>query len=188
MEHVKLLVAALDSELQAFPESLPGFDRLVTGPGKLKATYFLTRALDAAEYDEIVVVGTAAAIDPRLDEDVYDISVALQHDVKDLDGVVGQHVSLPARVTTGRPGVTIATGDHFVDGTEAVAAIRPLGAGLVDMEAFAYIWVAQQFGVPIRIIKSVSDRGENDALVDWRETVAICSGQLRDVILAEYGV
>lgn len=185
---MKLLVAALESELVAFPETLPGFDRLVTGPGKLKATYALTRALDAGKYDEILVVGTAAAIDPRLDEDVYDINVALQHDVFDLDGVVGQHVSMPARVEIGRPGVTIATGDYFVDGAERVAPIRALGAALVDMEAFAYIWVAQQFGVPIRILKAISDRGQDDAITDWRETVSICSGQLREVVRSEYGV
>src|SRR5690606_6332794 len=110
---VRLLVAALDSELVAFPADLPGFDRLVTGPGKLQATFALTRALDAATYDEIVVVGTAGAIDARLEASVYEISAALQHDVTDIDGIVGQHVSLPPRVELDAEGVVIATGDHF---------------------------------------------------------------------------
>ncbi|MGL4254777.1 MAG: nucleoside phosphorylase, partial [Microbacterium sp.] len=92
---MKLLVAALEAELVAFPADLSGFDRLVTGPGKLQATYALTRALDAGDYDEIVVVGTAGAIDARLDADVYEIDAAIQHDVTDIDGIVGQHVSLP---------------------------------------------------------------------------------------------
>jgi adenosylhomocysteine nucleosidase len=185
---VKLLVAALDAELVAFPAALPGFDRLVTGPGKLKAAYALTRALDAADYDEVVVVGTAGAIDERLDGTVYEIDAAIQHDVTDLDGVVGQHVSLPPRVESGREGVTIATGDHFVDDAEAVRVILPLGAGLVDMETYAYIWVADQFGVPIRVLKSVSDRAQDDAITDWRTTVAACSEQLRERIREEYGV
>ena len=116
---MRLLVAALASELVAFPDDLPGFDRLVTGPGKLQATYALTRALDATAYDEIVVVGTAGAIDARLDADVYEIAAALQHDVTDIDGIVGQHVSLPPLVELGAEGVTIATGDHFVDDAEA---------------------------------------------------------------------
>ena len=140
---MRLLVAALASELVAFPDDLPGFDRLVTGPGKLQATYALTRALDANAYDEVVVVGTAGAIDARLEASVYEIAAALQHDVTDIDGIVGQHVSLPARVELDADGVTIATGDHFVDDSEAVEVIRPLGAGLVDMETYAYIWVAQ---------------------------------------------
>src|SRR5690606_15804513 len=68
---VKLLVAALESELQAFPAELPGFDRLVTGPGKLMAAYGLTRALDSASYEEIVVVGTAGAVDDAMDSGIY---------------------------------------------------------------------------------------------------------------------
>ena len=185
---MKLLVAALDAELVAFPPELPGFDRLVTGPGKLQATYALIRALDARRYDEILVVGTAGAIDARLDGDVYEIDAAIQHDVTDIDGIVGQHVSLPPRVELGRDGVTIATGDHFVDDAEAVAVIRPLGAGLVDMETYAYAWVAAQFGVPIRVIKAVSDRAQDDAITDWRTAVTACSAQLREFVLAEYGV
>lgn len=185
---VKLLVAALETELAAFPAELDGFDRLVTGPGKLQATYALTRALDAARYDEIVVVGTAGAIDARLDASVYEIDAAIQHDVTDIDGIVGQHVSLPPRVELGRAGVTIATGDHFVDDSEAVQVIRPLGAGLVDMEAYAYVWVAQQFGVPIRILKAVSDRAQDGAITDWRAAVTACSALLRERIRDDYGV
>ena len=185
---MRLLVAALEAELVAFPAELDGFDRLVTGPGKLQATYALTRALDARDYDEIVVVGTAGAIDPRLDADVYDIDAAIQHDVTDIDGIVGQHVSLPPRVSLDRDGVTIATGDHFVDDSEAVQVIRPLGAGLVDMEAYAYVWVAQQFGVPIRVIKAVSDRAQDDAITDWRAAVAACSVLLRERVREDYGV
>jgi adenosylhomocysteine nucleosidase len=185
---VKLLVAALEAELVAFPPDLPGFDRLITGPGKLQATYALTRALLEQAYDEIVVMGTAGAIDARLDGTVYEIDAAIQHDVTDIDGIVGQHVSLPPRLELGREGVTIATGDHFVDDAEAVAVIRPLGAGLVDMETYAYAWVAAQFDVPIRVIKAISDRAQDDAITDWRTAVTACSGQLREFMLAEYGV
>jgi adenosylhomocysteine nucleosidase len=185
---VRLLVAALDSELVAFPAELEGFDRLVTGPGKLQATYALTRALDAREYEEVVVVGTAGAIDPLLDVAVHEIDAAIQHDVTDIDGIVGHHVSLPHRVDLGREGVTIATGDHFVDDAEAVAVIRPLGAGLVDMETYAYAWVAEQFGVPIRVLKAVSDRAQDGAITDWNEAVSACSAQLRERIREDYGV
>lgn len=185
---MKLLVAALASELSAFPDALPGFDRLVTGPGKLQATYALTRALDATRYDEIVVVGTAGAIDPELGDGVHEVGSAFQHDVTDLDGIAGQHVSLPARVETGTAGVLIATGDHFVEDAEVTAVIRPTGAALVDMETYAYIWVAGQFGVPIRVFRAVSDSAEDGALTDWRDTVARCSVQLRDHIAELYGI
>ncbi|GAA5153236.1 hypothetical protein GCM10025768_22610 [Microbacterium pseudoresistens] len=183
---MKLLVAALDSELSAFPSELPGFDRLVTGPGKLQAAFALTRALDAGEYDEVVVVGTSGAIDPRLGAEVFEIASAIQHDVTDIDGVAGQHVSLPARVETGRDGVMVATGDHFVDDEEAVSFIRPLGAVLVDMETYAYIWVAQQFGLPIRVFRAVSDRAQDGAITDWRAALDRCSTQLLAHLRTQY--
>ncbi|WES64230.1 hypothetical protein P0L94_17415 [Microbacter sp. GSS18] len=185
---MKLLVAALESELSAFPADLPGFDRLVTGPGKLQATYGLTRALEAGSYEEVLVVGTAGAIDRRLEHEVYEIAAAIQHDVTDIDGIVGQHVSLPARVELEAGEVTIATGDHFVDDAEAVSVILPLGAGMVDMETYAYIWVAQEFGIPIRVLKSVSDRAQDDAHATWHDMVELCSAQLRERVRADYGV
>ena len=184
---MKLLVAALASELDAFEDPLDGFERLVTGPGKLHAAYALTRRLDAGGIDEVVVVGTAGSVDASV-TGVHEVAAAIQHDVTDIDGIAGQHVSLPARVETGGGTVTIATGDHFVDDADAVASIRTLGATLVDMETYAYIWVAERFGVPITVLKAVSDSAQDDAITDWRSTVAACSAQLRTEIRSRYGV
>ena len=185
---MKLLVAAHPSELVAFEPDLPGFDRLLTGVGKIPAAYALTRALDAKDYDEIVVVGTAGAIDPELESGVHEISAAIQHDVKGLDGVVGQHVWLPARVELATSGVTIATGDHFIDDAEAVIAIRALEARMVDMESYALAWVAQQFDVPIRILRAVSDRAQDGATDEWDDAALVCSEWLRASIRDLYGV
>ncbi len=185
---VKLLVAAHASELVAFEDDIPGFVRLLTGVGKIPAAYALTRALATGDYDEIVVVGTAGAIDPDVEGGIYDVAAAVQHDVKDLDGVLGQHVSLPTRVETGRDGLVIATGDHFVDDAEAVALIRNLDARLVDMESYALIWVAQQFGIPIRILRAVSDRAQDGATELWDDVVERCSHELRAAFRELYGV
>lgn len=185
---MKLLVAALESELTAFPADLAGFDRLVTGPGKLMATHALTRALERAEYDEVLVVGTAGGLDPELRPGVHEINVAIQHDAIDTEGVVGRHVANPERMVLSEGDVIIATGDSFVDDVDAVAGIRSLGGRLVDMEAYAYAWVAAQYGVPIRIWKAISDTAQDDANTTWEATVASCSAQLRDHLRAEYGV
>lgn len=187
---MKLLVAALASELVAFDPDPEGFERLVTGPGKLQATYALTHRLDAADaapVDEIVVVGTAGSLDPAV-SGLHEIAAAIQHDVTDIDGIAGQHVSLPARVETGRGTATIATGDSFVDDADAVASIRALGATLVDMETYAYIWVAQRFGIPITVLKAVSDNAQDDTITDWRDAVAACSVQLRAEVRERYRV
>ncbi|MEW1963735.1 nucleoside phosphorylase [Microbacterium sp. NPDC077644] len=185
---MKLLVAALESELVAFPENLPGFERLVTGPGKLKATYGLTRALDAAQYDEILVVGTAGALDETIGSGVHEVHWAFQHDVINEEGVRGEHVSMPQRMQLGEGDVSIATGDSFIDDAEAVELILSLGGRLVDMESFAYAWVAEQFGVPIRIWKAVSDNAQDGANLTWEQAVTACSHELRDRVREEYGV
>lgn len=184
---MKLLVAALESELVAFPKKLEGFDRLVTGPGKLKATYALTRALDAVAYDEILVVGTAGALDATIGSGVHEINWTFQHDVINEEGVRGEHVSMPQRMDLGDGDMVIATGDSFIDDADAVALILGLGGRLVDMESYAYAWVATQFGVPIRIWKAVSDRAQDDANTTWTEAVTACSHQLRDRFRDEYG-
>ena len=175
---MKLLVAALDSELQAFPSEIDGYARLVTGPGKLKAAVGLTQALERAEYDEILVLGTAGTVDESLHGRIHEIGAAVQHDVWDGEKVIGNHVSMPARLEAGREGTTIATGDHFVDTAEGVARVLALGASLIDMETYAYLYVAAQYGVPIRVFRAVSDAAEEDAYVVWDEVVAECSAQL----------
>ncbi|MBB2975959.1 adenosylhomocysteine nucleosidase [Microbacterium endophyticum] len=185
---MRLLVAAMDVEMVAFSEPIEGFDMLVTGLGKLQAAVGLTKALSAQTYEEIVVVGTAGALDPELEASVYEVVSALQHDVADLDGVVGQHVALPPRVGASVDGVTIATGDRFIDDADAVTHIRALGASLVDMETYAYMWTAENFGVPIRVFKAVSDRAQDGATELWDVTVTRCSGWLRERIRVEYGV
>ncbi|WP_242435646.1 nucleoside phosphorylase [Microbacterium sp. AISO3] len=184
----RLLVVAHRDELIGFPDDIPGFDILLTGPGKLLAAHELTRALDRTTYDEIVVVGTAGAVAGALGPGIYEVGDAVQHDVFDLAGVRGRHLSMPERVETGGAGVRIATGDVFVDDAEAVALIQSLGAQLVDMETYVYIWVAQRFGIPIRVLKAVSDDAQDGATTGWDDAVAACSRALYERIRADYGV
>lgn len=184
---MRLLVAALASELQAFPAELPGWNRLVTGPGKLSAAVALTETLLAGGVDEILVLGTAGSVDPGLGRGVFEIGATFQHDVTDLDGVPGQHVALPARLELDRDGLTIATGDSFVGDTARGREIRAMGAQVLDMEAYAYAWVAQRHGVPIRIVKSISDDANEGAETLWDDVVAECSRELVAWFDAEFG-
>ncbi len=185
---MRLLVVAHRDELVGFPAAIPGFDILLTGPGKVLAAHELTRALDRTAYDEVVVVGTAGAVAGAVGPGIHQIAAAVQHDVFDLAGVRGRHISMPERVETGAAGVTIATGDVFVDDADSVALIRSLGAELVDMETFVYIWVAQRMGVPIRVLKAVSDDAQDGATTGWDEAVAACSAALYARIREDYGV
>ena len=171
-----------------FPTSFPASTALSRAREKLQATHALTRALERGDYDEIVVVGTAGAIHEDVEATVHEVTAAIQHDVTDLDNVVGQHVSLPAMLSFGGSGHTIATGDHFVDDADAAAGIRDLGASLVDMEVYAYVWVAQQYDVPIRVLKAVSDRAQDGARWDWGEATDACSVLLLERMRRDYGL
>jgi len=48
--------------------------------------------------------------------------------------------------------------------------------------------VAQQFGVPIRILRAVSDRAQDGATELWDDVVERCSHELRAEIRTRYGV
>ena len=172
-----LLVAALSSELQAFPAHIPGWDRLITGPGKLLAAVGLSERLGRGDVDSVLVLGTAGAVTAGT-TGIHEIAAAIQHDVTDLEGVRGRHVALPERVSLPVEGVTIATGDSFVSDAAYGQMVRGLGASLVDMESYAYAWAAQRAGVPIRIVKVVSDSADEGSETLWDRVVARCSADL----------
>src|SRR3546814_17257945 len=65
----------------------------------------------------------------------------------------------------------VCSSDLFVDDVVIVDVVRVLGARMVDMESYAYAWVAAQFGVPIRILKAVSDRAQDGATELWDTAV-----------------
>lgn len=190
---VPVLVAAFESEIQAFPSVLPGWDRLVTGPGKLLAAVRLRQyldahgvdghGLDAKPVDRILVAGTAGGLSTTVDGvavegGIFDVGRAIQHDTTNLEGVSGTHVALPREIILNDEGATIATGDTFIDSASEVQRIRALGADLVDMESYAYAWVAQDAGVPISIVKCVSDPAQDGATTLWDDVVASCSKRL----------
>jgi len=56
------------------------------------------------------------------------------------------------------------------------------------MEAYAYAYVASEFGVPLRIIKAVSDRAQDGATQLWDEVVAECSAALWKSFRDDYGL
>lgn len=178
----------MDLELSAFPAELDGFDRLVAGIGKIRAAVSLTKALERGTYDEIVVVGTSGSVDAAVGDGVHEIGAAVQHDVSNIAGVIGAHEDLPSRLDLSREGITVATGDVFVQDAAQAQIVRDLGASMVDMETFAFVWVAQQYGVPIRVLRAVSDSAEAEAFTDFRQAIARCSGQLRERIQELYGV
>ncbi|GAP34496.1 5'-methylthioadenosine/adenosylhomocysteine nucleosidase [Piscinibacter sakaiensis] len=83
----------------------------------------------------------------------------------------------PPRVHRG----LVVSGDRFVHGPDQGRALRAaLPAALaVEMEGAALAQVCHDFGVPFAVVRTVSDRADGSAAVDFarfiRETASVCS-------------
>lgn len=158
-----LVVAATEAEAAYVPRSLPV---LITGIGKTAAATAVARTL--AAYDdlsglELVNVGTAGALHDH-HEGLHEPGVVLNHDL-DADAIRALGYDPQERLRCGPGELVLATGDVFV--TDPVVRARLAAqADLVDMEGYAVAYAALQFGVPVRLVKHVSDNADESAM-DW---------------------
>ncbi|GGX89472.1 nucleosidase [Streptomyces minutiscleroticus] len=170
-----LVVAAVEEEAAHLGTGLPV---LITGMGKINATAALTLALaGGARPREVVNLGTAGALKDGL-RGVLEVSRVLQHDFDTalLHAISGRTYGAPIDLSDG-PGHTLATGDTFVSDT-AVRARLAEEAQLVDMEGYAVADTARRFGVPVRLVKYVSDTADESAPTAWPEAVDLGARQL----------
>lgn len=168
-----LLVVALREEGEHMHEL--GLPVLVTGAGKVRAAAATARALAEQSPSEVINLGTAGALKDGL-SGIHVVGRAVQHD---FDGeaifeLTGEHFGPPLELGDG-PG--LATGDRFVADQELRERLARL-ADLADMEGYAVASVAQAAGVPVRLVKIVSDDGTENAARSWSESMADCAEQL----------
>ena len=173
-----LLVFAHGDEATAFAD----VDHLVTGVGKVNAATSLASALAGGGIDRVIVLGTAGVVgdgDARLDLDtVYQVTGVVQHDFSLPSATLhpAGEVLLPQDQHA-----VMATGDQFVKNDEQRAHIAGLGAGLVDMEGYAFAAVCAKFGVDLQIFKIPSDFADSSTTdEEWDQIVFRKSEQLRD--------
>ena len=165
-----LVVAATRREAAYVPAHLP---LVITGIGKTAAATATAVAL-AAEPDRsaltVVNVGTAGALHDGL-SGLHEIDVVINHD---LDAALIRSLGEdPKERLVLRPDqpdpIALATGDVFV--TDPVVRARlARHAALVDMEGYAVAYAAMAFGVPVRLVKHVSDQADEGAH-DWPSLV-----------------
>ncbi|RKR86381.1 adenosylhomocysteine nucleosidase [Micromonospora pisi] len=172
-----LLVLAVKEEAQFLDTTLP---ILLTGMGKVNGAIALATVLArGARPSGIVNLGTAGALRMGL-TGTHVIGTVIQHDLASdvLRTLTGELVGQPLTLVDA-DGPTLATGDAFIadDATRDRLAVR---ASLVDMEGYAIAAAAQEAGVPLRIVKHVSDDAGDGAARTWRETVAECARALAD--------
>ncbi|MDO8733513.1 MAG: nucleosidase [Actinomycetota bacterium] len=169
-----LLVVALEEE--AIHLHLTELPVLVTGIGKVNAAIAVATILGESSPSEVVNLGTAGALRPDL-IGTHVISRVSQHDLDDeaLFDLVGMHFGEP--VDLGGAGLTLTTGDAFVADPRARALLAE-HADLVDMEGYAVARAAITAGVPVRIVKRVSDDADTGAAQSWKESVDECAEHL----------
>jgi len=170
-----LLVVALEEEaVHLHVHELP---ILVTGVGKVNAAIAVSTILGAHRPSSIVNLGTAGALRDGV-TGTHVISTVIQHDLNDaaIYDLVGIHFGAPMEFETG-DGTVLATGDRFISKPEVRERLAK-DAHLVDMEGYAVARAAQWAGIPVTLVKEVSDQAGEQAAKSWSETLDECSASL----------
>jgi adenosylhomocysteine nucleosidase len=158
-----LIVSAIRAEARYVPDELPV---VVTGVGKTAAAVATARALAERDTTGLVVlnVGTTGALRDGL-SGLYLPSTVINHDV---NAEAVRAIGLDPQdelAVEGGDGTVLASGDVFVT-DPAVRARLAERAHLVDMEAYGVVYACREYGVPVRVVKHVSDSADEEAL-DW---------------------
>ncbi|WP_374457595.1 nucleosidase [Nocardioides sp.] len=162
-----LVVSATAAEAAHVPPDLP---LVITGLGKVAAATATARAL--ATYDDlaglvVVNIGTAGALRPGL-AGLFEPGTVLNHDLS-ADVIRALGYDPQERLEVGESDVVLATGDVFVSDPVVRDALAER-AHLVDMEGYAVAFACREAGVPVRLVKHVSDAADESAM-DWPSLV-----------------
>ncbi|MFH0411505.1 nucleosidase [Corynebacterium sp. L4756] len=177
-----LFVAAVHGEADRLPDNVP---LLITGIGTLPAAISLSTVLARAQAQNamparVVNVGTAGALRDGL-LGVYEVDRVVKHDffLEDHSGI-GQYL-LPDAIelkTSGRlPTAGLATGDQFVGDGQTRARLAK-ESSLCDMEGYAVAATCGLFGVPVTLLKQISDSADEVAEESWAQAVPQGARQL----------
>lgn len=170
-----LLVVALEEEaVHIHVHELP---ILVTGVGKVNAAIAVSTILGKHRPSSIVNLGTAGALRDGV-TGTHVISSVIQHDLNDaaIFDLVGIHFGEPISVGSDS-GTVLATGDRFISKPEVRERLAK-EAHLVDMEGYAVARAARAAGIPVTLVKEVSDQAGEQAAKSWSETLDECSASL----------
>ena len=171
------MVSATKAEAAYVPAELPV---IITGVGKVATAAAVASALAVAAasdapFELVVNIGSAGALHDHV-EGLHEIGTVLNHDLS-ADVLRGFGYDPQEWLTVGpAEGLRLATGDVFVS-DPAVRAGLAARADLVDMEGYAIAWACRQAGVPVRLVKHVSDKADEGAM-DWLTLVDLSARAL----------
>ncbi|MDX6741854.1 nucleosidase [Actinocorallia sp. A-T 12471] len=168
-----LLVVAADEEAAYLDRDLPV---LLTGIGKVNAAVAVAAVLARHTPLEIINLGTAGALRAGV-HGTHEVARVIQHDLngKGISELTGRPTGEPFELKA--DGLVLATGDVFVS-SEDVRVKLAQDAHLVDMEGYAVAAAAHAAGVPVRLVKHVSDGADGDSAKTWKESLDDCARDL----------
>jgi adenosylhomocysteine nucleosidase len=169
-----LVVSATRAEAAHVPDQVPV---VVTGLGKTAAAAATAHALATTDSDGLTVlnIGTAGALRPGL-SGLFLPGTVLNHD---LSAEVVRALGYDPQEQLPVPGgddTVLATGDVFVTDPQVRDRLAER-AHLVDMEGYAVVYACRRLGVPVRVVKHVSDEADERAM-DWPTLVDHSAAEL----------
>lgn len=157
------------SALNSYPNPLLNSYTIRRGyVGKVYAAAATALAMEEERFDLMVVVGYAAASKEFSTGDIVCPREARYHDARVPAGLDGVSFLTDPYPLVGTDDATIYTGDSFV-GKEMIEDIKARFStprALFDMEATAVCQIAAQRGVPVMVMKMVSDTPEKGCDAD----------------------
>jgi nucleoside phosphorylase len=159
------VVVATTAEASHIPGTLR---TVVTGLGKTAAAVATTRALLEERPSVVLNVGSAGALRDGL-SGTFEVGTVINHDIS-ADAVRALGYDPRDVLRVGDSDIVLASGDVFVSDVTVRARLAQR-AHLVDMEGYAVAYAAQSLGVPVRLVKHVSDNADASAL-EWTDRVA----------------
>tara|TARA_B100001094_G_scaffold331898_1_gene401828 strand:+ start:2170 stop:2727 length:558 start_codon:yes stop_codon:yes gene_type:complete len=166
------LCVALHAELPNPPE---GFNIVYTGVGKVQAATALAKSLCHFHKPDLIVnYGTAGGLNPMV-QGLNEIACFVQRDM--MTEPQAPRGSVPftepllgdLKTQSINCGIRCGTGDSFVQEPDPWFVTADVDC--VDMEGWALAYVAQQYDIPFRAWKYVSDMADENAMEDWTANV-----------------
>jgi len=166
-----IICVALEAELPDF--KMNGYTVIYTGVGKIQAATALAKSLCHFHKPiEIWNYGTAGGVSGI--SGLHEVSAFLQRDMmaepQAPRGSIPFTEPLLGEIQTSKQGIRCGTGDSFV--MAADPWFEQQNIDCVDMEGWALAYVAQQYNIPFRSFKYISDMADENAMEDWTTNVA----------------
>jgi adenosylhomocysteine nucleosidase len=175
-----LFVCALEEESAGLPADA---EVLHLGVGKVQAAAALSSHLARHPHrpDLVVNLGTAGGLHGQPTGTVIEVASVAQHDF-DHAGVcafVGRPLPGGPIALPGPDGATgrLVTGDRLITDSRERARLADQ-ADLVDMEGYAVAAVCERLGVPVWLVKAVSDGADGTTLTGWHAALDHCAQRL----------